>query len=277
MNLVCPNCGTSYDVDPSALGLAGRAVRCVRCRETWHAQVDDMTRADALEAAGDIGWDHAAGPEPADADAAGPSIDPTIPRVQSPPLANDDPGTEDWIAQARHEASVLSRPAGSRRGKLRTFAFGSGPAAGLGFSPPIAIAAMAALALALIIWRNDVVRLLPQTATFFELTGLGVNLRNLVFENVKVSTEMVNGNRIFVIEGAITGTSRKPVEIPRLRFIVQDAHGTDIYAWNAVVDQAVIRPGETVTFKSRLASPPAETHALIVRFFHPRDLSAGSV
>ena len=64
MHIVCPNCGTSYDVEASALGPAGRTVRCVRCRETWHARVDDMARADALvEAAEEIGWDQAAGPE----------------------------------------------------------------------------------------------------------------------------------------------------------------------------------------------------------------------
>ena len=105
------------------------------------------------------------------------------------------------------------------------------------------------------------VRLLPQTAAFFQFTGLGVNLRNLAFEDVRVSTETVNGNRVFVIEGAITPTSRKAVEIPRLRFVVQDARGADIYAWNSVVDQAVIKPGEKVAFKSRLASPPADAHS----------------
>ena len=141
----------------------------------------------------------------------------------------------------------------------------------------MAIAAMAALVLALIVWRNDVVRALPQTAAFFQFTGLGVNLRNLAFEDVRVSTETVNGSRVFVIEGAIAAASRKAVEVPRLRFVVQDARGADIYAWNAVVDQAVIQPGEKIAFKSRLASPPADAQHIVVRFFHRRDLTSGSV
>ena len=111
---------------------------------------------------------------------------------------------------------------------------------------PMAIGAMAALLVALFVWRNDVVRLLPQTAAFFQYTGFGVNLRNLRFEDVRVSTEMVNGSKMFVIEGAITPASRKPMEIPRLRFVVQDTRGADIYAWNAVVEQAVLQPGEKV-------------------------------
>jgi predicted Zn finger-like uncharacterized protein len=274
MNIVCPNCGTSYDVEASALGPAGRTVRCVRCRETWHARVDDMARADALvQAADDIGWDGGAGPAPA---AAAATIDHEVPQIESPPLVHDVTPAQHWTVQAREDA-LPPRPAPGRRGGSRKFAFGSGPARSFSFSPSIAIAAMAALVLALIAWRNDVVRLLPQTAAFFQLTGLGVNLRNLTFEDVRISTEMVNGSRVFVIEGAITPASRKAVEIPRLRFVVQDAHGADIYAWNSVVDQAIIKPGEKVAFKSRLASPPAGAHSVVVRFFNRRDLASGSV
>ncbi len=276
MHIVCPNCGTSYDIAAAALGPAGRTVRCVRCRETWHAHADDMVRADALvEAAEEIGWDQPAGRESAPAARSQEIADDQVPQIDSPPLVHDASPDRDWTAQARDEAPAPSRP--GNRATLRKFAFGSGPSRSLSFSPPMAIAAMAALVLALIIWRNDVVRLLPQTAAFFQLTGLGVNLRNLAFEDVKVSTETVNGSRVFVIEGAIAPTSRKAVEIPRLRFVVQDAHGADIYAWNAVVDQAVIKPGEKVAFRSRLASPPAEAHSLVVRFFHRRDLASGSV
>jgi predicted Zn finger-like uncharacterized protein len=279
MNIVCPNCGTSYDVDGSALGASGRTVRCVRCRETWHASVDDMARADALvQAAEDIGWDQADGRAAGMASAhAAETIDYRIPRIESPPLAHDDPAMQDWTVAAQQGASAASRPAPGGRGGLRKFAFGSGPAKIFSFSPTIAIVAMAALVLALVVWRSDVVRLLPQTAAFFQFAGLGVNLRNLAFEDVRVSTEMVNGSRVFVIEGAITPTSRKAVEIPRLRFVVQDARGADIYAWNSVVDQAVVRPGEKVVFRSRLASPPADAHSVVVRFFNRRDLASGSV
>jgi hypothetical protein len=41
---------------------------------------------------------------------------------------------------------------------------------------------MGALILALMIWRADVVRLLPQTATFYKMVGLEVNLRGLAFQ-----------------------------------------------------------------------------------------------
>ena len=33
MLIVCPNCATSYQVEPSSLGATGRSVRCVRCQQ----------------------------------------------------------------------------------------------------------------------------------------------------------------------------------------------------------------------------------------------------
>src|SRR6202043_4223882 len=79
-------------------------------------------------------------------------------------------------------------------------------------SPAIACAAMGALVLALVIWRVDVVRLLPQTAAFYKMVGLEVNLRGLLFKDVKVSSETVEGKPVLVIEGVIVGEARKPVE-----------------------------------------------------------------
>jgi hypothetical protein len=121
-----------------------------------------------------------------------------------------------------------------------------------------------------------VVRLLPQTATFYKMVGLDVNLRGLVFKDVKVTTETVEGKQVLLIEGVITGETRKTVELPRLRFSVRDAQGAEVYAWNAVLEQSVLKPGEKAWFKSRLASPPPEGRNIDVRFFSKRDLVGGS-
>ena len=68
---------------------------------------------------------------------------------------------------------------------------------------------MAALVLALILWRNDVVRLLPQTASFYRLVGLDVNLRGLAFKDIKITYETVDAKPVLVIEGMIVGQSKE--------------------------------------------------------------------
>jgi hypothetical protein len=145
------------------------------------------------------------------------------------------------------------------------------------FSLATACAAMGALVLAIVIWHADMVRLLPQTAAFYKLVGLDVNLRGLRFRDVRVTSETVEGTPMLVIEGAITDDSNKPVELPRLRFSIRDADGAEIYAWNTVLEQSFLRPGEKAVFKSRLASPPPGGRNLDVRFFSKRDLTGGRV
>ncbi len=267
MHIVCPHCTTSYAINPATLGAAGRTVRCSRCKEVWLARPQDAMEALAPEPAM-----AEAGPPESGADAAaewaalaGEEASEETPVVDSPPLAgdwSDAADHEDWASMARHDAPGV-RPRRSRR------------LPGL-IGLPTACAGMGALVLALILWRADVVRLLPQTDSFYRMVGLNVNLRGVLFKDVKVTTETVDGKPALVIEGVIVGETGKPVELPRLRFSVRDAQGAEIYAWNTVLDQPVLKPGERAWFKSRLASPPPEGRNIDIRFFNRRDLAGGN-
>jgi predicted Zn finger-like uncharacterized protein len=294
MHIICPHCTTSYAIDLATLGAAGRTVRCSRCKEVWLARPEDatelkpaipaMAEADGPAAQADAGWN-----EPAYRDDGREET----PVVDSPSISGDWPvsadgegeaqnvqsaAATDWPQIARDEvhdveAERPQRPSWFRNllkppARLRT------PGKPL-VSLTTVCAGMGALVLALLIWRVDVVRLLPQTASFYRMVGLDVNLRGLVFKDVKVTTETVDGKPVLVIEGSIVGEARKPVELPRLRFSVRDAQGAEIYAWNAVLEQPVLQPGEKAWFKSRLASPPPEGRNIDVRFFNKWDIAGG--
>ena len=176
-------------------------------------------------------------------------------------LADDDesarPQPQPWFRRPfRHEGHT---------GRART-------GASL-FGLPTGCAAMGALMAALIVWRADTVRLLPQTAPFYKMVGFDVNLRGLAFKDIKLTTDTVDGKQVWVIEGVIVDKARKPVDIPRLHFTVRDAQGAEIYAWNTAPEQSVLKPGERAFFKSRLASPPAEGRNIDIRFVGPRDVA----
>jgi predicted Zn finger-like uncharacterized protein len=293
MPIVCPHCTTSYAVDPATLGAAGRNVRCSRCKEVWLARPEDaaeMAMASAVRAG--------AGRQAADTDAAAEweamarEDDGGVqapPVVDSPSISADWPGASqpdsDWATMARSDQQDPDAANPRRLSRLlQLFRLPAlkPPAWLLGSSRsfgglPTACAAMGALVLALVIWRVEVVRLLPQTAAFYRMAGLGVNLRGLTFKDVKISTETVEGKPVLVIEGVIIGEASKPVELPRLRFSVRDAQGAEIYAWNAVLQQPVLKPGEKAWFKSRLASPPPEGRNIDVRFFSKRDIAGGNI
>jgi predicted Zn finger-like uncharacterized protein len=291
MHIVCPHCTTSYAINPATLGATGRAVRCSRCKETWLARPEDAVELAAAVPTAMPSSAQLAPPAANDAAAEWEALareeeGQDAPLVDSPSISAGWPaegegsqpsGDSDWPSAARQDAEDHQEiPITTHRQRLaRLFRLPSLPR--IPFMPsvglPTACAAMGALVLALMIWRSDVVRLLPQTATFYTMVGLEVNLRGLAFKDIKVSNETVDGKPVLVIEGTIIGETKKPVELPRLRFSVRDAQGTEIYAWNAVLEQPVLKPGERAYFKSRLASPPPEGRNIDVRFFNKRDLA----
>jgi predicted Zn finger-like uncharacterized protein len=287
MQIICPHCTTFYDVDSSKFGPAGRNVRCARCGETWLAKPESaaaMAGPDTFEEV-DADWGLAADT---------PARQEEPPHVQSPSIAadwNDDYAsheearfeeeprasrTPEWLQSLLRPLQPMLR-APALAGVASRIPVPAIPRARLPkMSLSFVATAMAAICLGLIIWRADVVRLMPQTGPFFKMAGLNVNLRGLEFDKLQLSSETVNGKTVLVIQGAMKNITRKPVELPRLRFIVRDQNGADIYAWNSVLEQPVLKENERLAFKSRLASPPPEAREIAVRFFQRRDVAAGA-
>lgn len=286
MNIVCPHCTTFFAIDPARLGPAGRMVRCARCKQMWLARPEQSASAGpAMHALASAG----ASPTPDDPEAVEWS-EPTASDIRQPiePPVIDSPSIAAELPNSRlddiipDDAPTPGRFASGPPPRKSWFKFrrGNGERPRRPSKPiltlPIACVMMAALAAGLLMWRAEIVRLLPQTALFYRLIGLEVNLRGLAIKDVKVSTETVDGKPVLVIEGNIVDIARKTVELPRLRFAVRDAKGTEIYAWNAVLEQTSLKPGEKAWFRSRLAAPPPEGRHIDVRFFNRHDLAAGS-
>jgi hypothetical protein len=141
------------------------------------------------------------------------------------------------------------------------------------FTIPRLIAALAALIAVLVFERYNIVRLMPQTASLYAVVGLPINLRGLVFEDVKTITEMQDSVPVLVIEGVIRNVTRDNADVPRLRFAMRNSAGADIYSWTAVPDRQSLTPGGVVGFRTRLASPPPESRSAYVRFVQRRDLT----
>jgi predicted Zn finger-like uncharacterized protein len=316
MLILCPSCATSYDVEAASLEPNGRRVRCVRCRTIWHAETPRaeklLAAADAIapgrEAVGDplaaeaafqmpLGHtgetasetgrtDHAVDEivvdgEPAawegDAsDTPGHSVD-----VEAPPLSpivldgdgrptieiDGDQPVEDNAEPVKDiESYAARRPRRGRRQLLRW------PLSGLQ-SGVLALLIVDAIVVG---WRNDIVRILPQTASFYGMTGLSVNVRGLDFEDIATATEQHDGPPTLVIDGNVVNDSRKIVEVPRLKFAVRNSAGDEIYSWTAAAPRTTLPPGEAVAFHSGLASPPPEGHDVVVRFVTRRDIVAGA-
>lgn len=137
---------------------------------------------------------------------------------------------------------------------------------------PWAAAALAASLAALVVWRTEVVRVAPQSASLYRAIGFPVNARGLSFAEIKTLHETQDGRNVLVVTGQIANTSAKPADVPRLRLSLLDAGNTEVFAWAAAPGKTTIAPGETLAFRSRIASPPATAHDVQVRFFNRQDV-----
>ncbi len=296
MLITCPSCSTPYQVTPAALGDAGRSVRCVRCASVWFAMptsddepgLQDATQSAETTSADDPWAEAFAGTQGQDGggagsweqpqadpdhevadfafDISGPASDDGDPvRIHNAPsmVPGQDPGgtTHDAAAHEDIETFAARRTLAQRRQAGRR-----------ALVLPAIILALFALNAAIVGWRVPVVKMLPQTASLFASIGLPVNLRGLDFDNVVSSKDTQDGVTILAVEGKLVSTARGPVDVPRLRFAVRNAGGQEIYTWTALPPRAILGPGETLAFRSRLASPPAEASDVVVRFFNRHDV-----
>jgi predicted Zn finger-like uncharacterized protein len=309
MQIVCPNCTTSYQVEPTSVGPTGRSVRCARCQTVWFAantaalsEIAASHRAEmaqfatAAEPDGPEAW-----PQPDEAAHGFGSMAASDPADvgyvdDAPPIAAADSAMSD-AAAAGYDVSagpLLESPAlapideqpaapaaalpedietvAARRAKeqARNRRFGW-PLPGL----PTAVLGLVLLDLCLIGWRAEVVRVVPQTASLYAAIGLGVNLRGLDLADVTTETLTNEGVQVLMIQGRIVSAAKRVVDVPRLRFSVRNGSGNEIYSWTALPNRSLLGPGETLAFQSRLASPPPEAHDVQVRFFNRHDLGVG--
>ena len=215
MLIVCPSCSPSDAVEPASLGAAGRRVRRARCKTTWFAKgeqaVPEMATAEAASEAeeafrGVICPDHqastageAADPSPAEADHAAPETEQgeTAP-VAEMPVAIDAPSLVPSIESPAHP-DAASEPDEIESFAARRAATGPAQAARCSSRWTALILVLFAFNVALVGARSEVVRFFPQTASLFAAVGLPVNLRNLKFENVRISKEVQEGLSSLVV------------------------------------------------------------------------------
>jgi predicted Zn finger-like uncharacterized protein len=304
MQIACPNCETSYDVDPSSVGPTGRSVRCARCRAVWFAantaalseiaashraemaQFAPMAAGDAEEPWPEPGKSLAGASDPADIGFVhdAPPIAMADSTGSDDPLAGYAPGLDGPLIESPALAPIAHEPAagGPLPEDIETVAARRAreEARNRRFRWPLslwpsAILAFILLDLGLIGWRVDIVRVVPQTASLYAALGLPVNLRGLVLAEITSETVTNDGVPVLLIQGQIVSTAQRTVEVPRLRFALRNASGNEIYSWTALPTRSLLSPGETLPFQSRLASPPPETRGVLVRFFNRHDLGVG--
>jgi hypothetical protein len=193
-----------------------------------------------------------------------------VPDAPSPPLAPDSDTVDAHPSPPPEDVETTAARRAARRSPRRRLDRVDLPLL------PTLIAVQLVVIGAGLIWRADIVRWMPQTASFFRAVGFGVNVRGLTFADVHTLKDDHDGVTVLIVEGAIMNTASSTVVVPRLRFALRNAGLAEVFSWTAPAEKGTLGPGETLPFRSRLASPPRDGNDILVRFMNRMDFMNGA-
>ncbi len=239
MILTCSSCGTRYSVDGSKFPPAGRNVRCAKCGNSWHQAAETPVEEPV--------------PEP---------VMPQDPVQEAAPARDDLEGFESFQPGS---ASPI------RDFALQPVVTEARPPIG----PLLAVIAgwaalitvVLVLAVCAVIYRQHIAVLWPQSAGVYSSLGLNVNTNGIDFRQVDYRRESEDGQVVLAVTGQIVNAGSRQLPVPQtVRVTLSDANNHELYHWTFKPGATVLAPGQSVSFVTRLSSPPAAARHLEVRF-----------
>jgi predicted Zn finger-like uncharacterized protein len=255
----CPACATRFSLDAALLGPTGRNVRCAKCQHKWKQEPPEQ--ADGAQAAPQPVLE-----KPSDADV-----------FASVKQAAPDSGKENIPAGAAPTVEIPSAPFRPRSAlgtpgsivippRLRP----AEPMRRGLFRPAyLVLAFLVGFLGALVIFRAEFTRLVPELGPIYALLGLGVNpgedeleIGNLVFKR-----RFENSKTVIAIEADLFNNADIAVRVPTFVAIPLDEGKSPLVpAFPFRLPQEKIEPGETITFRALYQDPPPGTKSLRVTF-----------
>ncbi|MDP1732706.1 MAG: zinc-ribbon domain-containing protein [Devosia sp.] len=260
--IVCPHCGTRYQVPVETLGPGGREVQCAHCGKSWAAvpgaggniagdpdQLFDETAERDLDAAfaeEEKAVAAAAVPEGGAAEDPMRSIE-EIKAALAPktkpvePKADPRARTRRDKAFARRRISLTAKlPLARIRRAARLVALGL----------------LLTLIVAGIAFRTEIVRGLPALAGAYAALGMKVNIVGLEFRDTHTLMTLRSGANVLKVDARIYSVASRPVIVPPVVVTLLDENGAALYEWSVTPETRDLEPGEVVDFTTQLSSPP---------------------
>lgn len=234
---------------------------------------DAEISADDLEALfADEAPEAAAATAKADESTAKPVDEPAEREFDPASLALEQDAAAAARAPAEDAAERRSRRAGTKANPAKAMAAAPPPRGGI--IAAMVMAASIGTVATLVMLRQETVRLFPATSKVFDAVGLSASARGLDILDVQSQMVSEEGRETLEVTGKVINNAKTPQKLPVLRLSIRGNAGNELYVWTANADTGELGPGETTRFTRRLASPPPESHSVMVRFVAKDDIVA---
>jgi hypothetical protein len=143
---------------------------------------------------------------------------------------------------------------------------------GSAISPALVLVGLVIMGTTAIAARAAIVSIAPATAAIYARVGIPVNLRELSVGDVRVTTnQQPDSSGELLVTGEITNLLDRETAAPNLRLALRNEDGRELYVWTARAPKSRLGAHERVTFRARLAAPPAGVRDVLVKFAAPGD------
>ena len=116
----------------------------------------------------------------------------------------------------------------------------------------------------------------PATFRLYEKLGYNLNIYGLDIRHVEQQNTLVDGAHVLMIKGEISNSTDSVRKIPSLRFALHSGDAKELYSWTLDTASRPLKPGETTSFTTRVASPPELAKNLKIRFAHLDEISSNA-
>ena len=124
----------------------------------------------------------------------------------------------------------------------------------------------AGVTVAAFFFRNDVVKVWPQSAAAYKLAGLDVNRFGLDFADIERARTFNDTIPIVTVTGRAVNVARTRVETPGVRVDLRDEAGKVVATEYSFVTPGALEPGESCQFGVLVEPAPVESFEIVVSF-----------
>jgi predicted Zn finger-like uncharacterized protein len=116
------------------------------------------------------------------------------------------------------------------------------------------------------VYRNDVVKVWPQSASAYRLAGLDVNRFGLDFADIERARTFNDTIPIVTVTGRAVNVARTEVETPGVRVDLRDESGKIVATEYSFVTPLMLEPGAAGQFGVVVEPAPIESFEVVVSF-----------